>query len=89
VSGAGGLGDLERAVAIAELKARVLALEERAVEDRDDCEKEREKDRKKVKEIEDEVGALRRFQAWLMAGIMIIGFVAGRALNPIIDRLFK
>jgi hypothetical protein len=69
------MSDRER---IAVLTEKVEKLEERAGEDRDE-----------IRKLKDAVGSLRNFQAWIMAGIAILGAVLGKALGPIVDKVFK
>lgn len=69
------MSDRER---IARLTEKVEKLEERAAEDRGE-----------IKELKAAVGSLRNFQAWIMAGIAILGAVLGKALGPIVDKVFK
>lgn len=69
------MSELER---LAVLTERVDKLEDRAAEDRAD-----------IGKLKDAVGSLRTFQAWIMAGIAIVGAVLGKALDPIIDKVFK
>jgi wobble nucleotide-excising tRNase len=69
------MSELERIAVLAE---KVEQLEKRDAEDRDE-----------LRKLKDAVGSLRNFQAWIMAGIAIVGAVLGKALDPIIDKVFK
>lgn len=70
------LGDIETAAALADLKARVADLEDRAREDRA-C----------IRVIESDVGALRRFVAWLMGGAAVVGFLISKGFDTLMDKL--
>jgi hypothetical protein len=95
------MSELERIAVLAE---KVEQLEKRDAEDRDELRKLKDagltervdhlerrggEDRDQIGKLKDAVGSLRNFQAWIMAGIAIVGAVLGKALDPIIDKVFK
>lgn len=80
-----GMSDLERAGALALMGAQIAVLTERV----DTLEERAIEDRAEIGKLKDAVGSLRNFQAWIMAGIAILGAILGKALDPIIDKVFK
>jgi len=79
------MSDLERAGALALMSAQVAVLTERV----DTLEERAIEDRAEIGKLKDAVGSLRSFQAWVMAGIAIVGAILGKALDPIVDKVFK
>lgn len=79
------MSDLERAGALALMGAQIAVLTERV----DTLEERAIEDRAEIGKLKDAVGSLRNFQAWIMAGIAILGAILGKALDPIIDKVFK